>query len=97
MPKLVDVIIVNRVRLPETLIFYMILEGLSRFDPRTADRARAVGKGRGGVNLSPRTGKLGFRTSALHASRHKASADTRQLEINHYLARINRDLSHIMS
>ena len=41
MPKLVDVIIVNRVRLPETLSFYMILKGRSRFDPRRGGCASA--------------------------------------------------------
>ena len=49
MPKLVDVIIVNRVRLPETFSFYMFLEAPSRLDLLTAWDSRASGRGRGGV------------------------------------------------
>ena len=40
-----------------------------------ADEPRRAGRGRGGLNPSPGTGELGFSAVALHASRHKASAD----------------------
>ena len=79
MSKLVDVTIVNRSCIPEIPIFYMILKDRSRFDAGTADRAGAVGRGRGGVTPSPGTRELGFRAKDLHVSRRKASADFQTL------------------
>jgi len=63
MPKLVDVIIVNRVRLPGTLIFYMILKGRSGFDAGGRMRKRRGGCARGDsreVGGTPNSQKPGF-------------------------------------